>query len=157
MEHLPACEYDLDTLVLLIVPLSSLRIAFSVFIRHLLSTSYRSLSGDSLVRIRYGICISTLNVPILFFLPCQKTSDVLSQCLRKTFYYFSSVGFSFAKAFLPRQMKCTPKVRQCDKLFNGRGAFLCSEGSHMLESSNKRSLNGCLMKDFSPNRTRIWS
>lgn len=107
---MPAYEYDLDTLVLLIVPLSSLRIAFSVFIRHLLSTSYRSLSGDSLVRIRYGFRISTLNVPILFFLPCQKTSDVLSQCLRKTFYYFSSVAFSFAKAFLPRQMKCPQKL-----------------------------------------------
>ncbi|EEG30763.1 hypothetical protein CLOSTMETH_01610, partial [[Clostridium] methylpentosum DSM 5476] len=53
-------------------------IAFSVFIRHLLSTSHRSLSGDSLVRIRYGFRISTLNVPILFFLPCQKTPDVLS-------------------------------------------------------------------------------
>ncbi|EEG30760.1 hypothetical protein CLOSTMETH_01616, partial [[Clostridium] methylpentosum DSM 5476] len=53
-------------------------IAFAVFIRHLLSTSYRSLLGDSLVRIRYGFLISTLNVPILFFLPCQKPPDVLS-------------------------------------------------------------------------------
>ena len=101
VEHLPACEYDPDTLVLLIFPLSSLHIAFAVFDQYLLSTSHISLFDDTLVRIRYGIRISTLYALIFLFPHVKNLLMFFSNAVAKPFTILHQLVFSFSKASIP--------------------------------------------------------